>query len=413
MKKLSMAILGFGQRGKLYADIALNESEIITLVSVCDRNDSKVQMIKDKYNVKAEMIFNDEELFFSKGKIADMLLIATLDAAHYKQAMRALDLGYHILLEKPIALNKEQIYEIKNKANNLNLKVAVAHVLRYTPFYQTIKQLIDEEKIGKVATINQTENIGYFHYVHSYVRGNWHKTPESAPIILAKSSHDLDIIRYLVGSRVKSLSSFGNLFYFKKENAPANSTDYCIDCEVDCPFNAVKFYKQNPKWFDLFSQENNIEEYFKNSKSNYGKCVYKMDNNVADHQVVNMEFENGVSGVFLMTGFSNENHRKLTVHGTLGEIDADMDDGLIVLKQYGKDKLIINTKDKIDTISPHAGGDSRLFIDFVRAIQREEDFITNINYSVESHVLAFAAESSKNKNGEVQNLSKEWSNYGK
>jgi predicted dehydrogenase len=412
MKKITMAVLGFGQRGKLYADIALLENQLVELVAVCDRNQDKVSMLIDKYKVKAEMIFNTDTAFFAKGKLADMLVIATLDDAHYPQVIKALDLGYHILLEKPIALKKEQIYEIKNKANKLGLKIAVAHVLRYTPFYQMIKKIIIDGTIGKVATINQTENIGYFHYAHSYVRGNWHKTPESAPIIMAKSVHDLDILCYLVDARVKRLSSFGNLFYFKKENAPPESTENCLDCQVDCPFNAVKFYQANPKWFNLFSQEVDIKAYFKNNNSNYGKCVYKMDNNVADHQVVSLDFENGVSGVFLMTGFSNENHRKLTVHGTLGEIDADMDDGIITVKPYGKGKQVINTKDSIDKISPHAGGDSRFFIDFVKALIDETDFITNINYSVESHVLAFTAEASKNNNGLVHDLTEEWPNYG-
>lgn len=413
MKKLTMAVLGFGQRGTVYANAAKDYPDEVELTYVCENNTAKHDMIQKEYNVKKENIYTEYSEFLSKGKIADLLIISTMDPDHYEQTLLALDAGYDILLEKPIALKKKHIYEIKEKANQLNLKIAVAHVLRYTPFYQKLKELIEQGTIGEVATLSQTENVGYLHYAHSFVRGNWHKESLSAPMILAKSCHDLDIIKFLVGQRVQSITSFGNLFYFKKENAPKGSTSHCMDCKVECPFNAVDFYKNNPMWMKFFSLEEDVDKVLSDKELNYGKCVYKMDNDVVDHQIVNMQFENGATSSFVMTAFSYETHRNIKIHGTKGEIEGDLETSLIELKIYGKPIQIINVKNLADDFSYHSGGDKKLFIDFVRAVRDHKPFLTDINHSVESHYLAFDAEKSRLEQGTVQDLRHQWSLYEK
>lgn len=411
MTKTTISILGFGQRGSLYANVLKDHLDIMELIAVCEQRLEKHKIIQNQFNLDSSMIYRDVDTFFKAGKLSDVLIISTMDSDHYKQSMVALDLGYDILLEKPIALSKEHINEIKTKANRLNRKVAVAHVLRYTLFYQKIKELVDFGSIGEIATMTQTENVGFFHYAHSFVRGNWHNEKKSAPMILAKSCHDLDIIRYLMGHRVRRLSSFGNLFYFKKENAPQGSSSHCVDCNVDCPFNAIDFYKNNPKWLSIFSENPNVDEVFKDKSLDYGKCVYRMDNNVVDHQVVQMEFENGATASFTMTGFSNENHRTLTLHGTLGEINADMDEKLIQVKPYGKPSYTIDLREFTSDFSDHGGGDKLLFIDFINAVNKNHTFITNINNSIESHYLAFEAENSRLNNGAVIDMSSQWEMY--
>lgn len=410
MKKITVSILGFGQRGLVYTETMMKNKDEVELIKVCEVNLLKHKEIKKNYHLKDEDVFRDENLFFQK-KWSDVLIISTMDKDHYHQVLKALDLGYHILLEKPIALHKEEIIHVKDYAKEKGLKIAVAHVLRYTMFYEKIKEIIDSNMIGKIATLQQTENVGYFHYVHSYVRGNWHNSDESSPMILAKSCHDLDIIRYLMGERVQRLSSFGNLFYFKKENAPKNSASHCKDCHVDCPFNAIDFYKKNPRWMKIFSINPDVDEVFKDESLNYGKCVYKMDNNVVDHQVVNLEFEHGATASFTMTAFSNENHRSLRIHGTKGEIDADMDNYIITVKPYGKNKIEIDLRDYTEDFSHHGGGDNRLFMDFIRALRDDKPFITDIKDSVESHLLALDAEFSRVNHGKTIFLSDQWKSF--
>jgi len=408
-----MAVLGFGQRGIVFANAAKDFSNEVVLTHVCEKNIAKHHMIEQEYHIKNENIYTEYSKFLSKGKLADFLVISTMDQDHYEHVMRALDVGYHILLEKPIALNKKHIYEIKEKANQMNLKIAVAHVLRYTPFYQKIKELIQHGQIGEIATLSQTENVGFLHYAHSYVRGNWHKESTSSPMILAKSCHDLDIIKYLIGQRVQYLTSFGNLFYFKESNAPEGSATHCIDCKVACPFNALDFYQNNPMWMQFFTLETDAKKVLSNKNLNYGKCVYKMDNDVVDHQIVNMQFENGATSSFVMTAFSNETHRNIKIHGTKGEIEGDLESNIIQLKIYGHDVQTIDVSIFSDDFSYHSGGDKKLFIDFVRGITNHQTFLTDINESVESHFLAFDAELSRHNHGAVQDLRSQWSMYEK
>lgn len=413
LNKIAIAVLGFGQRGIVFSNVAKDFKDEVELVAVCEKNKDKFDMIKNEYHLKESQIYQNENDFFSQGKLADILIISTMDQDHYGHTMKALDVGYDILLEKPIALSKEHIFKIKDKANKLNRKIAVAHVLRYTPFYQEIKKVIDSKLIGEIASIHQTENVGYLHYVHSYVRGNWHNSNTSSPMILAKSCHDIDIINYLMGQRVEYLSSFGSLFYFKKENMPKEAAKNCIDCKVDCPFNAVKYYENNKDWMAFFTLETDVLKVMSDRNLNYGKCVYDMDNNVVDHQVLNMQYENGTTASFLMTAFSKTTHRRIEIKGTLGEIVGDLDDNIIQVMPFGKDNYEINIALLTSDLSYHSGGDKKLLIDFVRAVRDNQPFNTDINNAVESHYLAFNAEESRLKNGLVIDAKKEWTHYGR
>ena len=413
LNKITMAVLGFGQRGIVFSNVAKDFKDEVELVAVCEKNQDKFDMIKNKYYLNESQIYQNENDFFSKGKLADILIISTMDQDHYLHTMKALDVGYDILLEKPIALTKGHIFKIKEKANKLNRKIAVAHVLRYTPFYQEIKKVIDSKLIGQIASIHQTENVGYLHYAHSYVRGNWHNSNVSSPMILAKSCHDIDIINYLMGQRVEYLSSFGSLFYFKKENMPKGAAKNCIDCKVECPFNAINFYEKNKDWMAFFTLETDVLKVMSNRNLNYGKCVYDMDNNVVDHQVLNMQYENGTTASFLMTAFSKTTHRRIEIKGTLGEIVGDLEDNIIHVMPYGKDNYEINIALLTSDLSYHSGGDKNLLIDFVRGIRDNQPFNTDINNAVESHYLAFNAEESRLKNGLVIDAKKEWVHYGR
>lgn len=406
MEKIRIAILGFGQRGYIYANIIKSHPDEMELAAVCEINPVKKPFIMQMFDIKEEDYYTDYKEMFKKGKIADILVIATMDRDHYEQALTALELGYDLLLEKPIAVEIDHCLAIRDKANALGRKVAVCHVLRYTPFYRKVKEIIDSGRIGKVATLSQTEHIGYYHYAHSYVRGNWRRADASAPMILAKACHDLDIIQWLIGEKCTAINSFGNLFYFKKENAPEGSADYCYKCEIACPYNAIKFYKSHPDWFMIFSLDPDVGKVLSDELVNYGRCVYKSDNDVADHQVVSMVFASGATANLTVTAFSNEIHRGVKVHGTKGEIAGDLEEGRITIKIYGEKPETIDVKAGETDLSGHAGGDVRMLLDFARNVRSGEpqSGLTDINYSIESHRMAFAAEASRLAGGKVIKL---------
>lgn len=403
MKKMKVAILGFGQRGYVFADIIRKHADEMELVAVCENNLAKKPLIMREFGIIEENYYTDYHQMFEKGKLADILVVSTMDRDHYQPTMKALDLGYDILLEKPIAPTKAEILAIQAKANALNRKIAVAHVLRYTPFYLKLKEIIDEGVVGDIVTLSQTEHVGYFHYAHSYVRGNWRKVENSTPMIMAKSCHDLDIIKFLINKKCEQITSFGGLYHFKQENAPVGSSDYCYKCQLDCPYNAVQFYENNPMWMSFFSLEKDAKKVLADENLSYAKCVYKSDNDVVDHQVVNMLFAGGTTASFTMTAFSNETHRSIKIHGTKAEIEADLEVMQIEIKPYGKQKSIIDVRQLADDFSYHSGGDNQLFVDFVRNVRDHQPVsgLTDINNSIESHFMALDAEESRKNNGKV------------
>ncbi|MGD9604519.1 MAG: Gfo/Idh/MocA family protein [Bacilli bacterium] len=397
MNVVSVAILGFGQRGYTYANIIREHPDEAKIVAVCEKNLLKKPIILGQYQLSNEQFYENDDDFFKKGKIADILVISTMDQDHYRQAMISLELGYDLLLEKPIATTKEHCQAILNKANELKRKVAVCHVLRYTPFYQKLKSLINEGVIGDIVTLSQTEHIGYFHFAHSYVRGNWRNSQTSSPMILAKCCHDLDIIRWLIGGNCTQISSVGNLFYFNKAHAPVGSRPYCYQCDLDCPYNALHFYKQNPMWAMIFSLNPNLDDVLKDESLSYSRCVFQSDNNVPDHQVVQMLFDNQTTAQLTVTAFSNEVHRSIKIHGTKGEMEGDMEGMVITVKVYGKETFTIDISKLADDFSGHAGGDKKMILDFVNNIRHHESIsgLTDINNSLESHFMALDAEESR------------------
>ena len=156
------------------------------------------------------------------------------------------------MLEKPISPNARECLDLQRRAEEKGTQIMVCHVMRYTKFYRKLKELIDSGVIGDVVHVTHTENVAYWHYAHSYVRGNWHKTADSSPMILAKCCHDMDILSWLLGSRCRTVSSFGDLRYFREENAPAGSPARCTDgCphSGSCPYYAPALYlDDNTPW---------------------------------------------------------------------------------------------------------------------------------------------------------------------
>ena len=372
---------------------------------MCDTEAYRLKKAKELYGVSDDMLFSDEKEFFAKGRIADILLICTMDRAHYQQTVKALELGYGVLLEKPMSPSEEECKGILAAAEKYGGKIAVCHVLRYTPFYSEIKKRIEQGEIGQIVTISQTENVGYWHQAHSFVRGNFRNSEESSPMILQKCCHDLDIIRWLMDKPCQSVSSFGSLTYYTKENAPKGAAERCLDCKADCIYNAPKWYKSEAgkNWFvGKRLGMNDIDEAMRVLP--HGRCVFQCDNDVVDHQVVNMLFEGGATAQLTMTAFSERNYRYIHIHGTAGEIVGDMESGYFDLIQFGKGTQRIDiTRLGID-LSGHGGGDIRLISDFLDYFKGKGEVRTSAAVSLESHLMAFTAEKSRKNGGQVFHL---------
>ena len=408
MKKLTFAIAGMGNRGFKYAEKQLEFPEDMEVVAIADTRPVRTETANRWLKLPEDRVFSSVEAMLEAPKLADVMIIATQDAQHKAHAIAAMEKGYDLILEKPIANHLEDCLDILAVSERLHRRVLVCHVLRYTPFYRTIKNLLKENRIGKVESIQAIEAVGYYHIAHSFVRGNWHRLEDSSPMILAKCCHDLDLLVWLTDRHCEKVSSFGSLDYFKAENAPEGAAERCLDCAVpNCPFHAPNFYlSRMPGWPTCILHpeptKENVLEILKTS--DYGKCVFHMNNDVVDHQIVNLRMDGGATAGLQMTGFTAKQDRSIRIMGTEGEIWGDFRSSLIHLQRFNEPEETFDVSGSLKTFSGHGGGDTGLIADAIRYF-RNEDFdrtsITELRDSVESHAIAFAAEASRLQDGEV------------
>ena len=249
---ITVAIAGLGNRGMYaYGSRILERNNKIKVVAAADTDSDRLALMAKNHNIPAENCFNSADELIAQPKLADLLFICTQDKDHYTEAIAALEKGYHLILEKPISPSLYECKQIAETAKKYDRQVLVCHVLRYTPFYTKLKEIIDSNIIGDIMTVNAEEGVGYWHQAHSFVRGNWRDSDESAPMILAKCCHDMDILLWLLDKKCKKLSSFGSLKHFKECNAPEGSADRCVNCpdsvRSKCPYDAIEFYLDGPR----------------------------------------------------------------------------------------------------------------------------------------------------------------------
>ncbi len=405
LKMSKLALIGAGQRGNIYADYAYSNGQA-EITAVVEPNAERRAIAAEHYHIKPSMVFENVEDFFALGKISDAVIIASMDRDHFAAAIPALDLGYDILLEKPISPNPAECVAIQKKADRLGRKVVVCHVLRYTPFFSTIKQILDSGELGKIISIQHNENIGNFHMAHSFVRGNWRNSALSSPLILQKSCHDMDILAWLANSEAQTISSFGDLRFFRESNAPQGSSQRCLDCKAapDCRFDVRKTYLPiRGQWPATVVCTDQSEEGLMNALKTgpYGRCVYRCDNDVCDNQVSLIRFKNGVTVSFNLSAFTNKMCRTLKIMCENGEIRGDDSLNRIEVTHFAS-----NQTDAFETtvIVPkiitgsHGGGDSALMEDFLQMLNvgpNHAESRSSIQRSVESHIMAYAAEQSR------------------
>lgn len=402
-------VIGAGDRGRrVYAAFAEKHPTEISIVGVAEPNPYIREKMQEAHGIKAENAVESYEQLFSKGKIADAAIITTLDKMHFDPVMEAIDAGYDILLEKPISPDVKECVAIADKAKEKGVNITVCHVLRYTDFWSTIKKIIDSGEIGDVASIQLNENVEFMHMSHSFVRGNWGNKEQSSPMILQKSCHDMDIISYILDKKCERVSSYGSLMHFNEANRPAGAPKRCLEgCPAadSCPYHAGRYYLGEGRgWAGKFTNETTDEQIVEALwNTDYGKCVYQSDNNVVDHQVVNMEFEGGATATFSMCGFTREQTRICQIMGTKGEIRGNMSDNSLSIYEFltGQEKII-----KLPSpLSGHGGGDDRLMRGFIQSLDSGEEMDSSIEKSLQSHLMAFAAEESRLEKGRSIELS--------
>lgn len=401
MSKITAALIGAGDRGfHCYAPYAQDNPWKIEFTAIAEKDDEKRKRFGDEFNIAEERRFSDLFQLLNQPRLADALLLCTSDTLHYEPALRAMKKGYHIMLEKPMSTNLKECIKLFQAAKGYDKTFILCYVLRYTEFFSVIKKNIDDGRIGQINTILHIENIPLTDQVHSFTRGIFRNTEVSCPIIIAHCCHDLDLISWYSGSKCRKVASFGNLTHFRRENAPEGAPERCLDnCphSKSCPYYAPRYYLTDDVGWptSTICSDMSYEARYEAIKNGpYGRCVYKCDNNVVDNQTVIMEFSNGVTATFAMYPFASANGRTLKITGTKGEIRANMD--LYQIEVFD----ILSGKVELVRLKPsrykYGGGDNGIMEYFTDMVERNEaGGLTSMESSIESHIIAFAAEKSR------------------
>lgn len=406
MAKVKVAAIGAGNRMNAYSEYALRYPEEVEIVAVVEPNLIRRENYRHRFGIPEKNCFTSWETFLELPRKADALFLCTPDDLHFEPAIKALEKGYHVLLEKPIARKWEECVAIVAKAKELDRIVGVCHVLRYHPYYSKLKEILEKGRLGEIISVHHVEAVGIERMTHAFVRGLWRKEEEANPMILSKACHDLDLLVWLTGRKCVDVSSYGSLKWFCKANAPEGSKKRCIEgclIEKECPFSALELYYRQRRWlrhFDIPEGEDPQPFILRELREGpYGRCVYHCDNDVVDHQVVSMLMEGQITVNFSMEGFTKNGGRKTHVMCSKGEI---MGDEKMLTVRYFHSEIPDETYDfsaYSGECNFHGGADLNIVAGFIQAVREgNADFLrTDIEASLESHRIAFEIEQKRRR----------------
>lgn len=411
---MNIAVLGCGSRGRTYARIASSMPDRYKITAACDLIPVRAGIVA-ALNETGTPTFENDEDFFRAGKLADLVIIATQDRDHYGHALRAIDLGYDVLLEKPAATTLADCEDIHRRAVEKNVRIGLCFVLRYTPFYQAVKSVIDSGRLGRIVSMHASEGVEPFHQAHSFVRGHWRKTGDASPMILAKCCHDTDLLCWFADSEIENLRSYGKLDHFLKSqsppDAPARCTDGCPHAG-SCAYDSHHYITKKRSWLRMIldgaesASDEQIMDFIRSSP--WGRCVYHCDNDVVDHQVIAGEMKNGISITFSMTAFNCG--RSLEIFGTKGSLkggDAWKDAGAQELSYRdhatGEKEEIVLDRSTEAGYQGHGGGDYGLINSLDHMFGAKGTLLPGLD-GLAGHRFALLAEQSRVKDESVRSV---------
>jgi predicted dehydrogenase len=409
---VTLAIVGAGKRGEAYAAYAAANPNLAKVVAVAEPRPFQREALALAHAVPPENVFDSWEGLARVPRLADAVLICTMDPMHLGPVLALAPKGYAILLEKPMSTNLaecEQIVACVQAHGNL---FAVCHVLLYTDFTQRLKRILDSGAIGEVVSVQHLEPVAWWHQAHSFVRGNWRNEAETSFMLLTKSCHDLDWLRHIMDRPCRSVASFGSLRHFRPSERPAGAADRCLDCSVEtqCPYSAKRFYLDQfgRDWITDYCVSVITDDPTRAGVTRalregpYGRCVYACDNDVVDNQIVLLDFADGATASHTMTAFTPTLQRQTRLFGTRGYIETDT----VKIKLFD---FVAEKETVVDTSVPegsataatgHGGGDQGLMQAFLEAVATGDPrkVWSGPEATLASHRLVFAAERARREN---------------
>jgi predicted dehydrogenase len=406
MAPLEAVLIGCGTRGRsVFGDYALRRPERLRILAVAEPEAERRGAMAAEHALAEDRALGDWRELLALPQLAPVAIVATGDTLHVEPALAALERGYDVLLEKPIAPDPADCVRVVEAAEKCGRMLQICHVLRFTPFYNRVHEILESGALGDLVAIDLKEHVAHWHMTHSFVRGKFRNRSLAAPILLAKCCHDLDLLTWFAGGGAERVASFGSLLHYRSESAPVGVPERCTDgCPVQetCVHDAVRFYAGPDEdvariwpWSDVSPDPSRAARTRALEAGRYGRCVYRCDNDVPDHQVVAIEFRSGLTATFALHGHATHETRTIRVTGTLGELRGILHEGRIEVTRHGS--LDVERHEFTTDPIGHFGGDSGLLDHFTDVATRGavSEVRTSGRVALESHLIGFAAEQAR------------------
>lgn len=404
-----VVIVGAGARGnRVFADLIDRHRTGFVNAGVVEPDEARREAFRRRYGIADDRVFPSVREFLAAPRFGDVVFICTPDPTHYTLCRDVSEKGYDILLEKPIATTLADCLALLDVEQTHRNRIFVAHVLRYSPFFRKVREIVRSGELGAIRNVRLSENVGHWHYAHSYVRGNWRRREDSAPIVLTKSSHDLDILHWLLDEPVEAVSSVGSLSYFRPEHAPEGAAERCVDCRYreSCLYSAPRFYlRDRVGWpYDVPATPDTPENRERAIREGpYGRCVWHCDNDVCDNQTVLLRLASGIHATFELMAHTADNTRTLAIRFDTAELWGDLRRGRLRIAHFQG----LAEPPEVEEVPLPVGGDSHGGgdLELLHALHDHlttgghDEIVTSLRSSLPSHVLAFLADESRLQGG--------------
>jgi predicted dehydrogenase len=358
---IRIGVIGAGGRIRDVLRRVLAESAgRIKIVAAYDPDPNALAALHDDFGHPFEATPSEEAVAWHPD--VDWVFIGSWNSCHARQCIEALCAGKHVFCEKPLATNLDDCLAIRNAAHKSGRVFAFGLVLRYSPLYQQVRDLVAGGAIGKVISFEFNETLGFAH--GGYIFGNWRRKSENAGShLLEKCCHDLDLANWIIGSLPLAVASFGGRDFFHPDNAH----------HVERVGPDAKGAPAYSGWPDA-----------------HRVSPFSGGADIVDNQVAILEFANGVRATFHTNCNSALPERRLHLCGTEGTLRTDAYTGSIEWRRIGHtgeaEKIALGSS------GGHAGSDEVMAKALVKCLVDGDLPLASVREGIESAAVAFAVD---------------------
>jgi predicted dehydrogenase len=380
-----VGLIGCGSRLTHVIGRATRDCDDLKVVALCDVSDEAIRRAVKHLGCEDAKRYKDHRALSADASV-DWVCVGSWNAFHKEHILGALEHNKHVFSEKPLTTNIDDCVVLQRAIEKHEGIFSMGFVLRYAPFYQRIKELIDDGVLGNLISFEFNETIAPDH--GGYIMGDWRRKREWAGThLLEKCCHDFDLANWLTGSAPVKAASFGGLNFFLPENSHQKD-------RVGPHENGVPAYLS---WQagGIYTSENRLDP-------------FEADKDIVDNQVAILEYANGVRATFHTNLNTAIQERRMYLCGTEGTIRGDVLTGEIAYKRISRDKALLVEK---TSGGGHGGADGIMSNALRKSMTEGAAPLVCFDDGVRSAVACFGVDAALDT-GTVYDLHEMWKRVG-